>query len=154
MKLNGRTLIEILPLSDLYSVYKTHDRLTVFVNKGRECVICNREGTLLLVTVEETGHRHVDLYTDDFVLITVDHIVPRKIGKEIGWARQQIESLLNKQPMCDPCNNKKGSKNLTNNEFKERRLKHGYPRKISGVEIIRQLVYNDGIFNKNLEGVI
>lgn len=154
MVLNGKTLIEILPLSDLYTVYKDHRRLTVFVHKGRKCVICDREGTLLLTTIESTGSKHVDLYTDDFVLMTVDHIVPKKVGKEIGWTLKQIEDILNKQPMCDPCNNKKGCKPISNEEHRERRLKHGRPRAFAGTEVIRQLVHNEGIFNKNLEGVI
>lgn len=154
MKLNGRTLIEILPLSELYTVYRAHDRLKVFANKGRECVICDREGTLLLVTEESTGRKHVDLYTDDFILMTVDHITPKKVCKELGWSKSQQESLDNKQAMCDPCNNKKGDKHLTNEQFRERRLRNGYPHKLARVEVIRQLVDNSNISNKSLEGVI
>jgi hypothetical protein len=152
--LNGKTLIEILPLKDLYTVYKDHHRLTVFANKGRKCVICDREGVLLLVREDKGDELHVDLYTDDFVLMTVDHIVPKKIARQMGWTFEQIEDLLNKQPMCDPCNGKKSDKLITNEQFKERRLKNGYPQKIKGVEIIRQLVHNEGIFSKSLEGVI
>jgi 5-methylcytosine-specific restriction endonuclease McrA len=154
MTLNGRTLTEILPLSDLYTVHREHHRLTVFVNKGRKCVICDREGTLLLTVVDKGGGVHIDLYTDDFVLMTVDHVVPRKVAKELGWTKEQTEDLLNKQPMCDPCNNKKGSSTICNDELKEVRLKNGYPRRLSGIEVIRQLVHNESIFNKNLEGVV
>lgn len=156
MILNGNTLVEILPLKELYTVYQDHHRLTVFVQKGRRCVICGREGTLLLATQEIHGKRnklHVDLYTDDFILMTVDHIVPKTIGHKMGWTRAQIEDILNKQPMCDPCNNKKGGKPVTNEEFKERRLRYGYPQSIAGIEIIRQLVDNENIFSKNLEGI-
>lgn len=145
MILNGNTLTEILPLSDLYTVYHEHHRLTVFVHKGRKCVNCDREGVLLLVT-EGRGGIHVDLYTDDFVLMTVDHIVPKKVGRQIGWTKEQIEDLLNKQPMCGPCNWHKGHK-LT----QERREK---PPRINGSEVIRQLVFNEGIFNRELEGVV
>lgn len=153
MILNGKTLIEILPLSDLYTVYQEHHRLTVFVNKGRGCVVCGREGVLLLKTQEIKGNGiHVDLYTDDFVLMTVDHIVPKKIGKQLGWTKEQIESLLNKQPMCDPCNNHKGHQNVTAEE--QRGLLTVEPKRRTGCEIIRELVFNEGIFNKSLEGVV
>lgn len=150
MKLNGRTLAEILPLGELYTTYKNHERLEVFANKGRCCVICDRVGFLLLITEEANGSQHVDLYTDDFVLMTVDHIVPKKIAKDLGWSKEQIESLDNRQPMCDPCNNKKGDKNITNEEFREKRCKNGYPNRVTGVEIIRQLVYNTNIFNREV----
>ncbi len=154
MILHGNTLIEILPLSDLYTVYKDHYRLTVFVHKVRECVVCGREGVLLLKTKDKGGKLHVDLYTDDFVLMTVDHIIPKKIGKELMLAKQQIEDLSNKQPMCNPCNNKKSDKEISIEELKLKILQNGYPYKHKGVEIIRQLVHNEGIFSRNLEGII
>lgn len=154
MILNGKLLIEILPLRDLYTEYREHRRLKVFVHKGRKCVTCERVGTLLLVTLQENGansSRHVDLYTDDFVLMTVDHETPRYQAKLLGWSKEVTESLYNKQPMCEPCNNSKGSKLLSNEELRERR-KH-VKITFKGVEIIRQLVHNNNIFDKNLQGV-
>ncbi len=145
MRLNGGILTEILPLSELYTVYREHHRLTVFVHKGRKCVNCDREGVLLLVT-EGRGGIHVDLYTDDFVLMTVDHIVPKSVGKLMGWTDEEIEDLLNKQPMCEPCNGSKGCK-LTI----ERRET---PPRRTGTEVIRQLVFNEGIFNRELEEAV
>lgn len=153
MTLKGcRTLIEILPLRDLYTIYKYHHRLTVFVNKGRSCVACGREGNLLLVTQQKGGSLHIDLYTDDFILMTVDHIVPKSIARELGWSVEEIEDLLNKQPMCDPCNGRKGCKNITNDELRELIVFGKKQNKNS--EIIRQLVYNENIFSRSLEGVI
>lgn len=150
MILNGNELIEVLPLSELYKVHNRHERLKVFAQKGRECVICGREGVLLLRTLDKGGGRHIDLYTEDFVLITVDHIVPKKVGKALGWTRSQREALSNKQPMCSPCNGIKGHSEETNDEFRERVVKNGYPRKVTGVEVIRKLVYNENIFNRSL----
>lgn len=150
MNLNGNQLIEVLPLKELYAVHQRHDRLKVFAQKGRECVICDREGVLLLVTLDKGGGRHIDLYTEDFVLITVDHIVPKKIGKMLGWTRSQREALSNKQPMCLPCNNKKGHSTESNEEFKERVVTNGYPQVRKGVEVIWQLVHNSNIFNREL----
>lgn len=150
MILNGNVLTEVLPLKDLYTVFNEHKRLKVFASKGRCCVICDREGSLLLVTVGKAGDRHVDLYTDDFVLITVDHTLPKSIAKKLGWTRSEIEALDNKQPMCEPCNKGKGNSLISDEEYREERLKQGYPQRIMGVEIIRQLVYNESIFNRSL----
>lgn len=113
MILNGRQLIEILPLAELYSAYFNHERLEVFAKKGRYCATCFRRGTLLLVTEEvkgkNIGRQHVDLYTDDFVLMTVDHIVPFSLSAD--------DTLENKQPMCEPCNHAKGSKTISNEQL-------------------------------------
>jgi 5-methylcytosine-specific restriction endonuclease McrA len=151
MILNGRTLLEVLPLRDLYIEYSEHRRLEVFVHKGRECVICNREGVLLLLVEDKGGGLHVDLYTEDFVLMTVDHTVPKSIARQLGWSKAEIEDLDNRQTMCDPCNNKKGNKPLLNNELRQTRVIN--PPKHKGVEVIRQLVHNENIFNKDLKGI-
>lgn len=153
MILNGRKLIGILPLSDLYSVYHKHRRLKVFVNKGRQCVTCDREGVLLLETLDNGGGKHIDLYTDDFVLMTVDHIVPKAVCKKAGWPKKTMEKLSNKQTMCEPCNGKKGSTPITNNQFRNRRLQNGYPQRRILPDVVAKLVDNENIFNKCLEGV-
>ena len=150
MILNGRQLTEILALNDLYTDYGGHKRLKVFVKKGRKCIICDREGVLLLVTVGTSGDRHVDLYTDDFVLMTVDHTLPKSIARKLGWTKSEIEALDNKQPMCEPCNRGKGNKTISDEEYREQRQKHGRPKRAEGVEVIRKLVYNQGIFNRSL----
>lgn len=152
MRLNGNLLIEILPLRDLYIQYREHKRLKVFVHKGRTCVTCGREGKLLLISVDKAGGRHVDLYTDDFVLMTVDHIFPRSQARKAGWGKRAIESLKNKQPMCSPCNGAKGNKMITNEQHREVRASKNQRR--TGLEIIRQMVYNENIFNKNIEGLV
>lgn len=150
MILYNRELIEILPLSDLYRVYGNHKRLEVFAHKGRECVTCDREGTLLLKTRAGDGAIHIDLYTDDFVMMTVDHITPKSIGKLLGWARRKIEDLTNKQPMCIDCNSAKGNSTISTHDFRMKRLQYGYPRKKVGKEVIRQLVGNNNIFDRSL----
>lgn len=101
--------VEILRFQDLYSVYSGHTRLGVFVKLGRVCATCGREGNVLLASTDRGGGRHIDLYADH-VLMTVDHIIPRSVAKRWGWATASIESLDNKQPMCQPCNGKKADK--------------------------------------------
>ncbi len=149
MKIHGNQLVEILPLRDLYTIYDEHHRLTVFVNKGRCCVSCNREGVFLLKTQQKDGSEHVDLYTDDFVMITVDHTVPKKIAKELGWTTEQIESLDNKEPMCGPCNWNKGHKAVTNKEWAVVRAKVPSAKR-TGTEVIWDLVSNPNVFDKTL----
>lgn len=81
---------------------KGHSRLIVFCEKGVKCANpdCNRIGKYVLVTRDPGGGIHKDVYTKDFVLMTIDHINPRANGGG--------EELDNKQPMCEPCNSKKG----------------------------------------------
>lgn len=150
MMIHGRQLIEILPLRDLYTDYADHHRLIVFVNKGRECVTCDREGVFLLVCEEpKSGAQHVDLYTQDFVLMTVDHITPKKVARDLDWTIKQIESLDNKQTMCGPCNWNKSCKPVTNEQWAKVRSKVLSPR-YSGIEAIWSLVNNENVFSQKL----
>jgi 5-methylcytosine-specific restriction endonuclease McrA len=100
---SGYKFLEELPLTDLEK-YKEHRRLTVFYNKGLDCSNpdCERIGARLIKGLDRGGNVHVDVYTDDLVLMTVDHIIPRAKGGG--------EELENKQPMCRDCNTKKSDK--------------------------------------------
>lgn len=125
---HNKELIGFLPLADLYTDYRDHYRLTVFANKGLECVSCGRVGTFLALGRDGRDRKtglpgavHIDLYTDDFVLMTVDHIVPKSVGKSLGWTKDEREALSNKQTMCDPCNGSKGDR-LTTDEQQARML--------------------------------
>ena len=97
-------IIEEYPLEMLYSKkFRNHHRLKVFVNKGTRCVTCGCEGTRLIkhrVFGKKSFSDHVDLFTADLRLMTVDHIKPKCLHGG--------ESLKNKQTMCSPCNTKKG----------------------------------------------
>lgn len=99
----------LLPFSLLYNKYKSHSRLRVFVNKGLKCVFCDRKGALLIKAIDRGGQWHVDVYTNDLHLMTIDHIVPKSKG-----GKNNIENL---QPCCHECNSKKGCKD--NEEFKK-----------------------------------
>ena len=146
MILNGKLLVEALPLNDLYTVYNKHRRLKVFAKKGRSCVRCGREGVLLLVTQETKGKQrklHIDLYTRDFILVTVDHIVAKSIGRKAGWSRARIESIDNKQTMCSPCNSKKGDSVFQLDKIPTPPLRSEYGA-------IWRLLENNNIFNKEI----
>lgn len=81
-----------------------HRRLSVFHYKGVGCAnpSCERQGHYIIAGRDRRGGVHIDLYTKDFVLMTVDHIHAKSKGGS--------NELDNKQPMCEPCNSKKGSK--------------------------------------------
>lgn len=100
--------IKVLPLSFLETDQaKSHRRLSVFHNKGLKCAAegCECEGKYVIVAVDNGGGKHIDVYTEDFKLMTVDHIHPRSKGGD--------DTLENKQPMCQKCNERKADKVAT-----------------------------------------
>lgn len=94
------------PLSDL-EAFADHRRLQTFYHKGCTCVSCGLEGTrLILGRNVKDGSKHWDVYSDDLTPLTVDHIKPKSLGGP--------DTLDNYQPMCSPCNTRKGN-GLRNN---------------------------------------
>jgi len=104
------TPFEVLPMSDL-KLYKNHKRLQTFYYKGLECVnpYCNKKGKYLIKAYDRFKNVHVDVYTKDFELMTVDHIHPKSKG-----GTYDLENL---NPMCAKCNTKKA--NIINYKFKK-----------------------------------
>ena len=92
-------IVETMPLEKLED-FKDHRRLRVFYHKGCKCVQCGIEGTQLAVGIGRGG-KHVDVYTDDFYPLTVDHRIPKSLGGP--------DDLENLQPMCCLCNWSKGN---------------------------------------------
>jgi len=75
--------------------------IRVFYNKGCTCVECGIAGTLVALGRDKGGGLHLDVYTDDFYPLTVDHILPKSKGGS--------DDLDNLQPMCCLCNWSKGN---------------------------------------------
>lgn len=100
----GRRFIREIPFEELYTTYKDHERLQLFVLKGTACIHpkCDKVGTRLLLTVDYGGREHVDLFTNNLHLMTNDHIIPKSRGGS--------EEMSNKQPMCEHHNVKKSNK--------------------------------------------
>jgi HNH endonuclease len=109
------TFIEELPLEILYTQYSDHHRLETFAHHGLECVCCDLIGTRLVKTKDHGGGIHIDIYTEDWVLMTVDHTIPKSKGGP--------DVLSNKQPMCTNCNQLKGAKEISNDELRELRYR-------------------------------
>lgn len=108
----GYSFAEEAPIDLIHSVFSEHKRLRVFHHKGLKCSNpnCNNIGTRLILGLDGSGGKHWDIYTDDLILMNIDHIVPKK---EKGG--NTIENL---QPMCFPCNTKKGHKLISNADIK------------------------------------
>lgn len=97
----GNIYIDNIDFSELYTTYADHKRLGVFVAKGLACVCCGLVGTQLIHSVDKGGHVHVDVYSANYILMNVDHIIPRSKGGS--------NTIENKQPMCEPCNTAKSN---------------------------------------------
>lgn len=108
--LNGNIVEDIEFLDNLVN-YKTHHRLRVFYEKGIRCVYCGKEGKHLIHARDRGGNRHIDLFTETFDLMTIDHILPKSKG-----GRDHIDNL---QPMCQSCNSRKGDNYESYRVYKE-----------------------------------
>lgn len=96
---NKKTSIKV----DGFNVYQQSLRYMTFYQKGVACCACGKEGThFKLCGEEKSKRRHFNLYSDDGVLITKDHIFPRCKGGE--------DNVSNLQTMCIVCNNEKADK--------------------------------------------
>lgn len=108
-KLGGWVVQKVMPLDFLNSEWaKNHRRLSVFFHKGLQCIVpnCKCKGAFFVERGCTNKHGkimsiHVDLYTADFQLMTVDHHQP--------LSKQGKDHISNKFPMCEHHNSKKGS---------------------------------------------
>ena len=105
-----------LPVKELAFYGETeHRRLKVFHKKGTKCVTpgCDKVGTKLLVNevftrkqhkkIPGSGSIHVDIYTENNVMMTIDHIHPKSKGGA-------VLDMNNLQIMCTKCNSNKSDK--------------------------------------------
>lgn len=80
----------------------SHRRIRVFAAKGLKCHYCPKTGMYLIVALDIHHSVHVDIYTANFQLMTIDHVIPKCLG-----GTDDLENLV---PACEKCNTKKGSK--------------------------------------------
>lgn len=98
-------------LSQLEKTYHSFDgnlvkmgsqRYKLFHRDGTECVTCGVKGTHFKLQRSKGSKRfHFNLFTDEGVLMTKDHIIPKSKGG--------LNTLDNYQVMCTHCNTKKGN---------------------------------------------
>lgn len=88
---------------DGYLVHPDSLRYKVFYQKGLSCS-CGRKGAYFTLDKQDRNYegrrRHFNLYTEDGVLMTKDHILPKCMGGK--------DNVDNMQTMCVYCNVKKG----------------------------------------------
>lgn len=96
--------IDRLDIGQGGSVNLNSQRIELFKAKGVVCVTCGVEGTYFSAEKSIKGNEktyHLNLYTDDGILMTKDHIIPKSKGGK--------NQLSNYQTMCSPCNRNKGN---------------------------------------------
>ena len=105
---NRYEFVKEFPLSKL-AEFKNHKRLKVFFHKGLQCSVpgCHHVGTRFILGCDNGRNFHMDIYTDDLVLMNVDHRIPKCDGGT--W---DLDNLF---PMCQPHNTKKGNSYLDEN---------------------------------------
>lgn len=87
-----------------YDVYTTSLRYKTFIEKGYKCVCCGRIGSYYALEKSHGSNlkrAHFNLYADDDVLMTKDHIWPKSKGG--------MDCIENMQTMCTICNKDKGN---------------------------------------------
>lgn len=78
-------------------------RIIILYEIGFQCKHCNIQGTMFHLEKELTGNGyHLDLYSDDDTMMTIDHITPRSKGGP--------DNNKNKQCLCKVCNETKSNK--------------------------------------------
>jgi len=105
------------------NVKMTSIRYKLFSTKGCTCVKCGKVGTHFKLERKGCERYHFNLYSDDGILFTKDHIIPKSRGGR--------ESLANFQTMCYKCNNNK-SNSYTKEEAKMGEIKKGWKIKSEG----------------------
>ena len=103
----GYEVLKEEPIDNLEK-YKDHRRLRVFYEKGIVCCECGLVATKIVHGRDKRGNIHIDICTDDYFPITIDHILPKSKG-----GSDHIDNL---RPMCSDCNEKRGNDDTISKE--------------------------------------
>lgn len=90
--------------------FRLNEARLICLAKNPKCVECHKEGKQWRLERLPGQGAHLNLYSDDGILLTRDHIVPRARFFEVYGTTEGIDSLSNSQTMCYDCNNKKQHK--------------------------------------------
>jgi 5-methylcytosine-specific restriction endonuclease McrA len=80
-------------------------RFQLFRAKGFNCIRCGAKGFAIVLWKQKGGGTHTDVVcmrNDKEVMLTMDHTWPKSLG-----GKKTIDNL---EPMCAPCNERKGNK--------------------------------------------
>jgi hypothetical protein len=95
--------------------------IAILANQNTTCVCCGVIGSKFCLGEDNSGGKHWDLYTDDDIALTIDHILPK--------ARGGTNHISNLQIMCLECNN----------------LKLHHPERIEGYKKLLDLMKDSGL---------
>jgi len=95
--------------------------LATLAKTNTKCVCCGVEGTKFCLGQDRAGGLHWDLYTEDHIALSIDHIEPKANG-----GTNMVDNL---QLMCLECNN----------------LKMHFPERIEGYSKLLSLLKDSGL---------
>ena len=97
------------PIQKRGKAYAKHENIRISLRRmpaifhmGFQCRHCPEKGVKFCLEKTIGGQYHLDLYSENDVLMTIDHKVPKSKGGE--------DDLSNYQCLCHICNGKKGNK--------------------------------------------
>ena len=88
---------------DGYHVYVDSWRYRTFYQKGTKCACCGKEGKYFKLHPDSSNaeRAHFNLYSEDGMLLTKDHIIPKSLSGK--------DCIDNFQTYCEECNRNKGN---------------------------------------------
>jgi hypothetical protein len=114
----------------------TSSRLLTYKVKGVCCVDCGLRGQYFALETGWTGPEdwHINFYAvkGGEVMMTRDHIVPKAWGG--------ADTVENSQPMCSPCNGRKGDKFAGSNKNRIKMQRPPKPAEAKGTLVHPDLV--------------
>jgi len=131
MKKNfGYTIMTTLPLKEGIKFLKASKKrptgysrtksIAALADFNSACVCCGVIGNKFCLGKDNAGGLHWDLYTDDDIALSVDHILPKALGG--------TNHITNLQIMCTTCNS----------------LKMHFPERTEGYKLLLDLLKDSG----------
>jgi hypothetical protein len=106
---DGISVIAELPFEHTV-MYRNYGRLGIIIKRGASCECCLKEAKHFVLVQRNTKHKTFALFTEDWVELTKDHIVPKYLGGKNVSSNYQV--------LCMYCNKIKGCSNMNIQELR------------------------------------